>query len=363
VPNTAAVDRLVTWTQRVRREGFKLTALVAVTVVAFFGTRAAAERMRAESLKDAAEWNRRGADALASGDTASAVDDFRRAARHDRTNRAYALALADALVRDRQDAGAERILLGLRDDSPEDPDINLPLARLSAGHGDLVAATRYYRNALYAPWPDTKGPQRIRLELIRFFLDHGDRTRALAELVVARANVDPSADAHNELGELFVRAGDWRLALDEFQQAVRLDPHSQRAMRGAGLAAYESGDYPGALAWLSGAGTLPADLAERRDVASLVISNDPLASRLGTAVRRERLMANAAYVNGRLEACARHPSVTVPGPRAVLDQDAIEDVLAEIADAEHRIESDCAPLTTMDRALVIIAQRHRAEPS
>jgi tetratricopeptide (TPR) repeat protein len=173
--------------------------------------------------------------------------------------------------------------------------------------------------------------------------------------------VQPTAAAHTELGDLLVRAGEWKPALEEFERAITLDSGDNRALSGAGQAAYELRDYAAAVRWLSRAQSLPAGLAEQREIALLVVAHDPLEPRLGQTVRRQRLIADVTYVNERLHACgAGVPAVPVPNPRAVLDQDAVEDALNLIGEAAQRIQSDCPPQTTRDRALAIIAQRHRS---
>ena len=39
--------------------------------------------------------------------------------------------------------------LGVRESTPEDPEVNVQLARLEARHDDLTGTVRYYQNAVY----------------------------------------------------------------------------------------------------------------------------------------------------------------------------------------------------------------------
>ena len=107
------------------------------------------------------------------GKVDDAIDSLRRAAVRDRNDKRYALALAHALALNGEDDAARGALLTLRESAPEDPDINLQLARLAAGQPDVTDALRFYHNALYAPWPvdQADARRRVRFELIAFLLD------------------------------------------------------------------------------------------------------------------------------------------------------------------------------------------------
>ena len=99
-----------------------------------------------------AAWYVAGEHHLASGRTESAIRALRRATAINRDNRTYRLALAGALAADRQDDAARQVLLGVRESTPEDPEVNVQLARLEARHDDLTGALRYYQNAVYGTW-------------------------------------------------------------------------------------------------------------------------------------------------------------------------------------------------------------------
>jgi tetratricopeptide (TPR) repeat protein len=349
--------------ERVRREGIKLIALIALTVASFFITRAVAEHVRIENRKDAGTWHAQGDRAFAAGDVDRAVDAYRHALLRDRGNQAYALSLATALQRENQLAAAERILLGLREQSPDNPNINLQLARIDARRGDEPSAIRYYSNALYGAWSDPEGPRRTRSELITFLLGHGQRERAVSEIIAARANAPDTAAAHTQLGEWLMQAGEARPAREEFERAMRHAPNDPRALTGAGDAAFTSGDYGTAAKYLSRVPSLDPRLQNMRDVASLVVTRDPLAPRLGPGERRRRLVVDLNDVRRRLDTCMVQPSpiASAPLPRA-LDQDAIEDAIEQISRAEDLIARSCGETTSLDRALALIAGRHTGEP-
>jgi tetratricopeptide (TPR) repeat protein len=366
----------------IHQEIVKLVLLIGLAVAAFFVTRAIAANNREMSLRDAAEWYRRGVGQLEAGHADDAIDSFRRATVKHRDEKRYALALARALASTRQYEAARSALLALRESAPEDPDINLQLARLAADRQDVTEAVRYYHNALYAPWPaaQTDARRHVRLELIRLLLTHDQVNRALSELVALSTDLPEDAAAHAEVGALFASAGDSGRALDQFQRALRLVPDSGAALAGAGQAAFQAGDYPLARTYLRQA---PDDLdrvKETRDLVELVLSSDPLAARIGASSRRRRLVDDFTHADERLDACLEprsggQPSTTelavreeaeafktLLTPSAILDEDTIESGVEVIDRIEREVIERCPPSTLLDRALVLIGRRHGVDP-
>ena len=59
---------------------------------------------------------------------------------------------AAGLAADRQGDAAGPALLAVRESTREDPEVNVPLARLEAPDDDVAGAVRYYQTALYGSW-------------------------------------------------------------------------------------------------------------------------------------------------------------------------------------------------------------------
>jgi tetratricopeptide (TPR) repeat protein len=362
----------------IHREIFQLSALIVIAVAAFILTRAVAASNRDMSLRDAAEWFRRGQQAIQAGQIDEAIESLRRATIRNRDDKQYVLALAQALALKHDDAGARSVLLTLRESQPEDRDINLRLAELAAANQDVTEALRFYHNALYAPLSLEQASERrtVRLELVRFLLTHGQKGRAVSELLALSADMPDEARLHLDAAQLFVAANDEVHALEQFQRALRLDPDDRRAAAGAGEAAFRLGDYTLARSYLR---RLPDDASEAqitRELVDLVLSRDPLATRIGSAERRRRLATDVAYVHERLRACiengtsneelvaleseARNFQAELTRP-ATADQDTVEAGVDLIDRAERGIATRCGPSTTVDQALVLIGRRHAAE--
>ena len=362
----------------VRQEVIKLSALIVLAVALFAATWRVAASNHDTRLRDAAEWYRRGEQAIAAGRTDEAIDALRRATARDRDERRYGLAFAQALTVKRDDDAARAVLLTLRESSPEDAAVNLQLARLAAARADLTEAPRYYHSALYAPWPlEQAGARRqVRTELVQFLLTHGQQSRALAELLALSADLPDEATPRLEAARLFTDAGDSAHALDQCQRALHAAPEDQAAIACAGKAAFALGDYILADRYLR---RLPVDSGEvlMRDVVGLVVSNDPLASRIGAAERRRRLVDNVAYVRQRLVACEATSSTRAPDVVSnlqdearsfeqqltrsrTLEQDTVERGLDLIDREERELARSCGAQTARDQALTLIGRRHGA---
>src|SRR5438034_4177222 len=151
------------------REVVLLVVLSALVIPLFIFTRSMAARNRAMNVDIAGTWYRSGQQQLKAGDTKGAIESFRNATTNDHDNGEYTLALATALAAADHIEEARQALLRLRAPAPENGEINLNLARLSAKEGKMDEAVRYYHNALFGTWP----PNRMAIQ----------RTKVRTELV------------------------------------------------------------------------------------------------------------------------------------------------------------------------------------
>ena len=367
--------------QLVHRELVLLVVLVCVAAAGFLLTRAVVagnDRMRRQ---DAAAWYDAARRDLGEERSADATTALRRAAAKDPTNKRYQVALAAALASSHQDEAARQVLVGLREIAPEDAEVNTELARLDARRGDLTNARRYYQSALNALWSPEQSERRqaLRLELIRLLLDHQEKSRALAELLILSAALPDVAAPQVQAGRLLLEAGDPRSALDRFSAALKLEPASAMALTGAGASAFALADYPRAMRYLSLVPARTADIVAMRELAELVLAHDPLAPRLSSDERFRRLVGDVTHARQRLidclplapsvmpahqaldalqrESMAFEPSLTV---RAVRESpDAIETGLELVDRIEQATERGCMPLAALDRALMLVGRLHR----
>jgi tetratricopeptide (TPR) repeat protein len=364
----------------VHREIVILVVLCALAVVGFVLTRAAARANRALRLRDAAAWYDAGRHQLAGGQTEPAIKALRRATAINRDDRTYRLALAGALAESRQDDAARQVLLGIRESTPEDPEVNVQLARLEARHDDLTGTVRYYQNAVYGSWSADQADARrqVRIELIRYLLAQEQRGRALSELLVLSGNLPDDVRSQTEAGQLFLDAGEPRRALDRFRQALRIDPRSAPALAGAGEAAFEAGDYTGAQRYLRAVDSPSARVSELRAITELVLTHDPLRPGLSLRQRQDRVMAGFRRALAALDDCgARQPTANHPfellhaeaaslEPELSLERlrrapESIDTALNLIYRMEQRAVDSCGQGSAFDRALLLIVRRHEAD--
>lgn len=356
----------------VQREVWLLLVLVVLTVPLFFFTRALAHRVHRDQLVGAAIWYERGQQSLQSGDTRSAIRFFRQAATADHQNLNYSLALAQGLARvDRVDE-AQRLLLQMREDQPEDAGINLQLGRLAARQGDIARAVLSYHHALFGRWPENEPPETriaVRKELIHLLLLHRQFATASSELLLLIPELPHTPGELTQAGQMFLAAGEPRQALPLFLSSLKLDRTFAAALAGAGEASFALGDYATARRYWQRVPALSPTLRGRQLVAELVLANDPLSSRLTEAQRTQRLSADVEATLQHLDACAASPTVLDPlrgegealraafKARDVLhDPAAVDSALDWVYRAQTAVTRACGS-TPLQTALLLLSRR------
>lgn len=272
-------------------------------------TRSIAARNRTRNVEIGNIWFRQGQQQLRAGNTPEAIDSFRNATTNDHDNANYTLALAAALAAEDHIEEARQALLRLRASAPESGEINLNLARLAAKENKMPEAVRYYHNALYGAWPpDQMATQRtkVRAELVRFLLAAGDNSEALSELLLLSSDIPDNGPAHDNVGQLFLEAGDSQHAMEQFTRALRLNGKDPDALSGAGRASFNLEDYARARRYLEAAvanGSRAPDVPMPLETAKLILSHDPLGPRLGTEERVRRLTDGLTFVLDEVQSC------------------------------------------------------------
>ena len=112
---------------------------------------------------------------------------------------------------------------------------------------------------------------------------------------------------------------------------------------------------------------------------NLILSNDPLANRLGSTERRRRLKANFSYAQQRWDTCLEQRSGGQSTsaelalqrearafedqlkPPGILEQDTVETGVDLIDRIEQQVVQRCGPPTALDRALALIGRQHGAD--
>ena len=363
-----------------------LVFLAAAAIPTYLFTRQMAELNRQRNSRIAAYWYRQGEHQLANKDPEAALTSLRHATTGDRSNVEYEFTLAKALAANGHDDEARLALLRLREAAPDNPQINLELARLSARKRDIPQALLYYRHALYGVWTGEKVDERrrqIRLDLIHLLLERKEESLALAELLALSADMPDTAEAHLQIAQLFMEAGDIPHALQNFTETTRLDPKNTEALQGAGAASFRMGDYKTAQRFLT--------LALKRDASStstaqlletthLIESSDPLLPRLTFQERAARLTTALDQSVKHLEECAGKDQLA-PAPQPSESEQLRTEALALMltitpanlrqdpelvrtgADLVFKIEEkaagSCGDPQGLDRAILLIGRKYK----
>jgi tetratricopeptide (TPR) repeat protein len=369
-----------------------LLALLFVLAVAFFLAVTGLSRLyhaQQDSLGN--RWFTRGIADLNVRNFNAAALEFRTALRYSRDNYSYQLNLAEALIGSKRTAEAQAYLANLWDREPENGFVNLELARIAAHGGDTEHALRYYHNAIYATWPsdsgnDVKQRREVRLELIEYLLKINATAQAQAELIALAANAESNPDEQVLLGDLFIRAQDYEHALAAYQLSLkgvnlRNSQHNAAAEAGAGLAAFQLGQYRVALRYLQTAVTEDPNDTKSETLlkqTQLILQLNPYEGDISAAQRGKILVRDFAIAGDRLKACgipagAAGPLSSLGTPQSLGDQwtqmkarvteqgverdpDLMDTAMELVLDIERETASTCGTASDADQALLMIAK-------
>lgn len=376
-------EGLVNYRVYLRQRPVMLGVFTALAVIFFLFTSGLARLYRAQRESLGTRWFGRGVTELNAKNYSGAVNDFRSALLYSRDNYTYQLNLAEALLGLKRTGQASAYLLNLWDREPEDGLVNLELARIASGQGQVQQAIRFYHDAIYAAWASDEEWKRrdARLELIELLLGAKQQEQAEAELIALSANVGDDPKQQEQIGTLFLRAQDYEHALHAFRITLKSERHNPAALAGSGEAAFELGRYSLAQHYLQSAiAANPNDQqsADRLKTTELVLQMDPFRRQITTA-ERNRIVVQAFQLAGqRLSNCALPNSVT-PGPAGTQptlsdqwtslkpqvteenlrrDPDLVESTMDLVLQIERQTSVVCGTPSGTDLALLLIAKLH-----
>lgn len=323
-----------------------LSGCALLIVLLFFITEGVARGYHVKLHALAGQWFAAGEESLNTGNPDAALADFRNALVYEPEDPRIEFRLTQALIAEGRYEEARSYLLGMLAHSPSDAPVNLALARIAARSGNETDALRYYHGAIYGVWPANAETNRLdaRLELCRMLTERGDGSDADSELIALVAEIPQqhATSLHEQTGELFLRAGDVTRALGEFRQALG-GPHPLvGALRGAGLTAFQMGDFHLAERYLDRAyreQRNDPEVAAALDTTRLILAWDPEARGLTYVERRERVRHDLQQAISRVESCAKTNGVdlsstaAVPPPSLVIEYAQAKNAQIRISDA------------------------------
>lgn len=240
-----------------------------------------------------------------------ALTDYRNALAYNPSNPLFQFHLAKALSAAGRGEEARSYLLNLLSESPGSGEVNLELARVAARNNSMADAMRYYQGAIYGEWDaDPIGMRwRVRRELCEFLLSRGAVKQAAPEVIALAQNTPADDPARLKIvAEMLLRTQQWNRALDAYHTLLAADPNDEDSRAGAGLAAFELGQYMTAMQDFD---RLPRerreqpDLANRFELTRQILAADPFLSGLSSEARAQRAANALALTQTRAETCAR----------------------------------------------------------
>jgi tetratricopeptide (TPR) repeat protein len=330
------------------------------------------------------DWFAAGESDFQKGDAAQAVVDYRNALVYSPGNPVFQLHLAQALMLARRVNEAQSYLLSLLTVSPADGEINLELAR--AEKDSMPAALRYYHGAIYGVWQRDPVVMRwnVRRELCEYLLTRSTVAQAQPEIIALAQDVPPGdIDSEKAAAALLLRGKLWTRALDAYRVILVVHKHDEDALAGAGIAAFEMGQYARARYYFD---ELPPQRQSAPDISPLLAeaqeaeAENPFARDLSSDERARRTLAAMARAESRLSQCSQQmgqPIATAPPatqlqklyaemessngkwtwPVLARDPSAIDAAMQWVFQAESAAARQCGePEGTADRALLLIAQ-------
>ena len=363
-----------------------LLLLLALLAIGFFAlTSLLATTFRRQQERLGQQWFEQGEDALRAGNATAAIGDFRNALQFVRGDARYHLRLIDALLAAKQTDQARAYLLTLWEQQPASGVLNLQLARLAVARGDRSESARYFNNAIYGVWESDPAAHRlaVRFEMAEFLLREHDEAGAQADLIALAADVPPDPKVLARVGDLFLQAGNPKRALDEFNEALRLDGKASDAQAGAGKAAFQLGSYRDAQRHLQRAvrqNPSDSDSARLLELSTLIVEADPLDESLRTKERARRAWQDYQQAMKRLQDCAHQVGepLDVPQPKTDLqvlaararqlrprpseanllrDSDLVQSVSDLLFQIERTTADRCGQPSGLDLALLYLARR------
>lgn len=217
---------------------------------------------------------------------------------------------------------------------------------------------------------------------MRFLLGSGDTSQAVSELLILSSDIPDTEEAHNDVAQLFLEAGDSQHALEQFIRTLRLNSRNVDALSGAGQATFDLADYNRARRYLEAAvagGSNSSQIADLLETTKLVLSRDPLATGIRIDERIRRLSADLDFASENVQSCISkkqddQASLTVLDP---LSTELEHDLQTQLRSQELRrdpegfttglsltrrieltTEQICGQSSSLHKALLRIAQKH-----
>lgn len=288
------------------RPKFGLIAVLLATIGFFWIVDVFLARMeRVELQNEARNDAEQGANALAAGHAAEAVDLLRKAHAIERDDSGYSLQLAQALIAAGKLDEAATLLSDSLEEAPNNGQANLLEARLMVRRGKLEEARSYYHRAIYGIWAENPEMHRIRvrLELAHLLASIRSTQELLAELIPLDAEAQHDLAVRREVAHLYIAAGSPIRAVAAYHSLIRDDPDDGENYAGLGEAELALGNYRASQTAFENAIRQGTDVQARLDLATRVADFDPTPRNLSASEKFTRSNQILALARDTLAHC------------------------------------------------------------
>lgn len=268
-----------------------------------------------ESRVEAARLFAEGQKRLNAGDNATAVERLQDALAIERNNHDYELALAQAQLGAGELQDAELTLGGLLLADSTDGPANLTMARVLVKQGRIREGISYYHRAVYGTFNKSDAAAnrlKVRFELIDLLAQQNLKEELLSELLAVAEQAPGDVPTRLRIGNLFLEAGSPDRAAMVFQQLLDQSADNGAAYSGLGESDFARGDYRAAVTDFSEALRLNHDdqaAARKLDLSNRVLALDPTRRGLDAAERLRRSRALLEMTVNAVGSCSSSPAV------------------------------------------------------
>lgn len=257
------------------------------------------------------DWFASGEQSYRAGDFPAAMTDYQNSLVYAPNNSKFQFHLAQTFAAAGYSDRARPYLLALLSESPGSGEVNLQLARSATSDRTMTDALRYYQGAIYGEWPADATITRwqVRRELCDYLISKGAISQATPEVIDLEENT-PGGDLASSkiVGQLLLRTEQWARAQILYRSLLSRDRNDEEALAGAGLAAFELGEFTDAVNdfnRLSPEGREQDGVAAAREMAHQVLAMSPFLAGLSAPVKAQRAADALSIAEARAESCAR----------------------------------------------------------
>ena len=293
--------------------------LCVLTLILLFSFTAFISRQYHKKIHTLAdEWFAAGEERFQAGDPNGALTDYQNALVYSPNNTKFQFHLATALVEARHYDQARPYLLVLLSESPGSGEVNLQLARIAAQNNALPDSERFYQGAIYGEWAsdDPIGMRwQIRREFCDFLISKGAINQAIPAVIDLAENTPDGDSARLKVvGQLLLRTQQWSRAQQVYRSVLSSDRRDEEAIAGAGLAAFELGEFADALDdfnRLSPERRAQPEIARAYEMAHRSLAMSPYLGGLSEQVRAQRAENALSLAQARAQSCARQLGISL----------------------------------------------------